>query len=181
MDTKLSTGEVVLLKLPGSEPKVVVQIRSESDTYPGCAQLTIHGGVEEGEGFSDALRREVREEIAELFRRIGQKAPPLLAQYFDRSPDDLHLVEYFSDDRAGIASHSFTISDPRFLDLIAPLLEHGILRILSRTDVEKIRSIDPADEAIRKEGVDTNTIAMFRDEWKILKLLLFSEDQALAA
>ncbi len=71
---KKSVGLVLMVKMPqedGSEVLMAVLQRRgrfntekmKPESYPGCCQVTCHGGLEEGESFDDALIREVEEEL----------------------------------------------------------------------------------------------------------------------
>ncbi len=86
---KKSVGLVVMVKMPqedGSEVLMAVLQRRgtfntekmKPESYPGCCQVTCHGGLEEGESFDAALIREVEEELgtdlAKCLRCLPNKA-----------------------------------------------------------------------------------------------------------
>lgn len=75
---KKSVGLVVMVKMPqedGSEVLMAMLQRRgtfntekmKPESYPGCCQVSVHGGVEEGESFDQALIREVQEEFGQDF------------------------------------------------------------------------------------------------------------------
>ena len=74
---KRSVGLVLMTKIVfGGTFKMcaVLQHRGEYnfekmswETFPGCLQVTCHGGAEEGESFEAALQREIGEELGENF------------------------------------------------------------------------------------------------------------------
>jgi len=71
---KRSVGIIVITKLPGGEFAAVLQRRGvfnfekmKRESFPGCCQVTAHGGLKEGEDFQQGLVRESVEELGPDF------------------------------------------------------------------------------------------------------------------
>jgi hypothetical protein len=74
---KRSVGIIVITKLPSGEFAAVLQRRGvfnfekvKRESYPGCCQVTAHGGLKEGEDFDQGLVRESNEELGQEFANL---------------------------------------------------------------------------------------------------------------
>jgi len=175
MNRERSVGAVVLLDLPGQERRAIVQIRAADDSFPGCAQITIHGKVQKGESLRDALQRETHEEIREMFERVSMPPPPELEQLVEHPSQDLHVVGRASDARKQVASLSLTVRNPHIIDFLRPLIAENVIRLISSADLQQIVVINPRDPDQKKNGVRSGLLGMFEDERAVLHHLLVEE------
>ena len=176
MSRKKSIGVVALIEFIDEGTKAVLQVREQSDSFPGCSQLTFHGRVEEGEDLKTALRREAREELKELFDRASLPVPQVFENMIEVPPKSLHVAGRASTPIEQIASLSFTIRDPNVTTLIQPLVEAGIINLVSQDDLSQIVTINPKTKIHKKKGVGKGLIGMFADERLVLERVLSDQN-----
>lgn len=156
---KRSVGLVVVTEIDGLGRVAVLQRRGEfnhetmkSESYPGGCQVTAHGGVEEGESFSQALNREIIEELSENFYMITRSNMTDIAVMQE-------LVRLEETDREVV---TYGAKLPAyFLGGIRLSPSSGGLVLLAEPEVKKVKNLKDFD---RNEGVlDRKVIAMFPD------------------
>ena len=174
MPRKRSIGAVVILDDPDGERKAVLQVRDQGDSFPGCAQLTVHGRVEDGESLKEALRRESHEEIEELFRRANQPSSPAILELAHVPPEPLHVEGRATTPKEQVVSLSLTVRDPSFLSLIQPLIDSGVIRLVSTNDLPNIVTINPKNPDQKQHGIGEGLIGMFADERQVVERVLSS-------
>jgi hypothetical protein len=173
--TKRSVGAVVVIDIPGGERKALLQLREGTDSFPGCAQLTVHGGANAGETVIAALGREAWEELHELFQRAATPVPSELENDIAHPHGFLHREGHTHTPREDIDSYSVIIHDQRLLELIQPLVDAGVLRLVTKQDLPAIVIVDPENEEHRTKGLGKDIIGMFADERRVLEHVLTTE------
>jgi ADP-ribose pyrophosphatase YjhB (NUDIX family) len=94
-----SVGLVIITQEQNSIYSVLLQKRAEfnseiggRESYPGCLQVSCHGGVEEGEDFLDALKRELHEELGQEFSHEFHRSSASLHKVFEAEDDEMHVI-----------------------------------------------------------------------------------------
>lgn len=156
---KRSVGLIVVTEVDGFGRVAVLQRRGEfnhetmkPESYPGGCQVTAHGGVEEGESFSQALNREIVEELSENFymiTRSNMAGAEGVQELVHLEGADQEVITY------GVKLPVYFLSGIR----LSP--SSGGLVLLAEPEVEKVKNLKDFD---RSEGVrDRKVIAMFPD------------------
>ncbi len=158
-----SVGLLLVIRNSEGELEAVLQRRGRynhekdwgRESRPGGCQVTIHGGVEDGETTMEALFREIKEELGKEFLN--------LVIFWEEPP---RLLEGDSD-----VSMTYAMFVPKTaLSLIRLGPSSGGIDFLKIGDVKNIKNILDFDKVI---GItDYNTVAMFPDEIKAVEMAL---------
>jgi len=127
--------------------------RMEKETFPGCYQVTFHGGLEEGETFLEALKRESVEELGDEFTKESK---------VDKNPKELF---HKNETEKEVITFGILVS-PEQLSLIRLGMSTGGLDFIDEKQVAKIINIIPE---FRENGAPVGIKAMFPDEIAALK------------
>ena len=167
-EKKESVGLQLLGKDTGGKLVAILQVRAKwnaeknsPETYQGACQVTVHGRLEGGEDFMQALLREVKEELGEeivpAVKALMENGK--LVELITLETHEKHVITY-----GGIVEE----------DVLKKLVEKektpsfGGFRIIQKNEVEKITNLQKFDRLI---GVaDKNIIAMFPDEKESIQL-----------
>jgi hypothetical protein len=169
MPLKRSIGALAVID--SDDPSAIVQVRDAEDSYPGCLQLTIHGGVEDEETLKAALDRETREEIRELFQRASLFPPNDLIENVEATIHDIRIVHRIRTTNRQVVSLSAKL-DPSMTPYLRPLIERDIIRLVTRNELRDIRVINSDDPEHKKSGLGGSISAMFEDDLRVLKIAL---------
>lgn len=128
--------------------------KMQPESWPGACQITVHGKLEEGETFEDALYRELTQELGPDFADI------IWRQYF------ASFVS-LKTEKENIETLALKI-DFSLLSQIRLAPDSGCLRLVRKSDISSITDIAnyPRDTGVKYRGV----IAMFPDEKEALAL-----------
>lgn len=160
-----------LAVIDNDDPVAILQVRDTADSYPGCLQLTIHGGVEGSETLKAALSRETQEEIRELFHRAALSPPDDLIEDVEASIHDLRIVHRIRTSKQQVVSLSAKV-DPRITADLQPLRERDIIRFITRRDLYDIRVLNTDDPEQKRNGLGSSISAMFEDELRVVEIAL---------
>ncbi len=165
---KKAVGIQLLGKNTNGELVAILQVRAKWNTeknapesWPGACQVTVHGKLEKGEDFMQALLREVAEELDEEIASIVQK--------LSKDGKLKELINYDISEKQ-IITYGAIVSE----DVLQTLVKKeksdsfGGFRIIKRDEVEKIVDIQKFDKTLGV--IDKNVIAMFPDEKEIVRL-----------
>lgn len=173
-----SIGLLVLLDLPDRARGALLRIRDVRDpktgdpqSFPGLAQVTVHGTVEPEEHLQHAILREASEELAEMFRAAGKEQPTssmfrCLLRYFPRR---LHALTRRDTPQERVVTLGCCLEEDDVMEHLRPLLEADQMRIVREKDLPRIRIVDPLDAVRRATLIRTPQLAMFPDELEALK------------
>ena len=175
MTRKRSTGVLATIAHNG-ERKAVLQIRNSEDSYPGCAQVTFHGGLEKGEEddferVRDGLRREFGEEVRELFERTDAEPPTSLLERAD-NPPIMQVISRVSSNKRQVVTLLCELDDQTFYEQIKPLIESGVVKLVGKDDLGKLCAIDRSNPDHKKHGVGDELIGMHTDELEVVQSVL---------
>lgn len=159
---KKSVGFVAMMKRPNEDGNTslmavlsrrgYVNEKGEPESYPGCHQVTCHGGLEEVDGgdFHKAIVREAEEELGRTFSD-WLKYDILLAVVNRLQTEDKLVVTFGALVPRAVLSYIYLPSNTG-----------GLLRV---TAEEFERRVTPITKEMRKSGPpDMESIAMFPDE-----------------
>lgn len=152
MNTPDSVGTVAILQTRG---KFNYEKRT-SETYTGATQITVHGSIKENEEESEALVREVKEELGyEVGQEIESRKNELI---------ELNRIE-----KDGLANVNFGIILPHeYLQKVKLPPSSGGLKLLPKEKIEEISVLKKSD---REHGIqDGKVIAMFPDDIEAVRL-----------
>lgn len=169
MPLKRSIGALAVID--SDYPAAILQVRDASDSYPGCLQLTVHGGVEDQETLKAALNRETREEVCELFQRASLFPPNDLIQNVEATIHDVRIVHRVRTSNRQVVSLSAKLN-PNMAPYLRPLIERDIIRLVTRNELRDIRVINSDDPEHKKGGRGGSVSAMFEDDLRVLKIVL---------
>ncbi|KKP87324.1 MAG: hypothetical protein UR90_C0009G0005 [Parcubacteria group bacterium GW2011_GWC1_35_8] len=168
MTKKKSVGIQLLGKNVDGKLVAILQVRAKwnaeknaPETYAGSCQVTVHGRLEEGEDFLQALLREVKEELGEeivpAIKKLSENNK--LIELVNLEMPEKHVITY-----GGIVEEV----------ILKQLLNKektksfGGFRIIARNEIRKIVDIKISDRIV---GItDKNIIAMFPDEKEAVQL-----------
>ncbi|MEI7709627.1 MAG: NUDIX hydrolase [bacterium] len=159
---KKSVGLQLLSKNTNGELVAILQVRAKwnaeknaPETFPGACQVTVHGKLEEGEDFIEALLREVAEEL-------GKEIVPHVQKLIDTQ----NLKELITNQTP--EKHVITYGALVGTDILNILINRevndsfGGFKIITQKEIAQIVDMKTIDKI---EGVtDQKTIAMFPDE-----------------
>lgn len=159
---KKSVGLIVITKHPQTSDPIAVLVRRgkynhekgwSKESYPGACQVTVHGKLESEESPIEALFREIREELGDVFLRIVKKLtdPPRLV---------------WEDAEMGVRTYGVAVHHSA-LSFIALGPSSGGLQFVTCEEVKDILNLRTFDKSIGVKDVDT--VAMFPDEIEALK------------
>ncbi len=168
MEKKKSVGVQFLCKNKRGELVAILQVRAgwnaeknTPESYPGACQVTAHGKLELGEDFTQALLREVKEELGEEAYANIKKIPETgkLTELVHENKPEKEIITY-----------GVIIDDDTLKKLISRQKNKsfGGFKIIRASDISKIVDI----KTINKEvGVtDETTIAMFPDDKEAVRI-----------
>jgi hypothetical protein len=149
---------LVLTEVPNLGLVAVLQVRAPWNTEKnkpqkfayGC-QVTVHGGLEEGESFLEALKREIEEELGEMF--------------FDSLEDRLHDTECFkvvsqvSEETKEVITYAIKLPF-EIVTRIRSHLDAAGFRFTQESELTEIFDLNLYPNRVNYTG----TIAMFSDE-----------------
>lgn len=163
-------GLIILTDLPGEGGLVAVLQRRgisnheknwERESRPGGYQVTAHGGLKGNEGFLEALKREVKEELGDRF--FDEISLP----YWRFVDSLIVLVHDENDPEREVLTYGIFLPND-VLKLIRLNPSTGGLRFISSGGVDSIVDLWGFDKI---KGVeDSNIVAMFPDEIAALKM-----------
>ncbi|MEI8175029.1 MAG: NUDIX domain-containing protein [bacterium] len=167
-EIKKSVGIQLIGRKKNGQIIAILQVRAKwnseknsPESFPGACQVSVHGGLEEGEDFIQALLREVGEEL-------GKDIIPAIKKLSDNN----QLVELINLEKSN--KHVITYGALIEQEIYQKLLEKtksnsfGGFRIIKSDEVDKIVDIKTFDKTI---GItDEKVIAMFPDEKEALKI-----------
>lgn len=165
---KNSVGLQLLTKDVSGEFVAILQIRAmwneennSRETWPGVAQVTVHGGLEKGEDFLQALFREISEELDEKLVQIINK--------IWKEGKLTELVNFKSPEKQ-VVTYGAIINTPtwKMLSEKPTSASFAGFKLLKKSELGKIINLNIID---KKVGVtDSNTIAMFDDEKEAVRI-----------
>jgi len=117
------------------------------ETWPNLVQAVIHGGIEPGEDPKTALIREAGEELNQAFR-----------EYLESKWDD--VVQRVRQERTTRIDTVFTLFDPDPSILLKVSHRPPLGSLVFVTPSKKVRTVDPEDQAVRRDGVSISKIIM---------------------
>lgn len=153
---KKSVGLLILTEIPGWGLVAALRERGwfnfekmATESWAGGYQVTVHGKLEDGEDFSDALERERREELGPAFADLSQMRKGII------------LVHEIKGSHKHIQTFAQKV-DYCCLSRIRLAADSGCLRFIQRSYVELISDLGVFP---KETGVpDRSVIAMFPDE-----------------
>ncbi len=163
INKKKSVGIILIGKTAG-ELMAILQVRgvwnqekNAPESYAGACQVTVHGKLEEGEDFMQALWREITEELgAEVLPAI--KALRLI-ELVKKDSEEQQIITYGAIAEENI--FKMLMSKPKSQSF-------GGFRLIKQNEVEKIVDLSGIDKNI---GVtDKNVIAMFPDDKEAVRI-----------
>jgi hypothetical protein len=173
---KRSVGLILVTKIPaedGSMKCVAVLHRRgiwnfedpsgvKRESYPGCSQVTVHGGLKDDESFLDGLDREVGEEIGKDFGNI-----------FDL---DLLELTHINNEKKEIITYCALVEMERIRKIrLAP--ESGGLDFIDGMQINgQFDSPTVIEDSFKKVGCPPSIRAMFPDEIKAVREALIFAD-----
>jgi len=167
-DKKKSVGIQFLSRDGKGEIVAILQVRGKwnaeknsPESWPGACQVTAHGKLEEGEDFTQALLREIREELGNDIAAIVKKLS-----------DAGSLVELVNDDspEKQTITYGVIVAEDVLKIMIAREKSDsfGGFRLIRAGETGKIVDIQKFEKTL---GVtDKTVIAMFSDEKKAVKM-----------
>ena len=165
---KRSVGLILVTKIPaedGSEkPAAVLHRRGiwnfedpsgiKRESYPGCCQVTAHGGLKDNESFLDGLNREVEEELGTEFGNI-----------FDL---DLFELVHVDSEKKEVCTYGAIVTIERIKKIrLAP--ESGGLDFIFESQLDGLSAPTIIDDSFKKVGCPPSLRAMFADEIKAVR------------
>ncbi len=123
------------------------------ETFPGCLQVSCHGGLENNEDFLDALTRESMQELGEKFTRQC-RAGSTLSLVTDEENEKRHVKTFA------------TFVQGHVVDMIVPGKDVGEIIRIMENDIKKIVPMTPD---MKEAGAPDGVMAMFPDEIEALK------------
>ena len=165
---KKAVGLQLLSRDATGELSAILQVRGKWDkeknmpeSYPGACQVTVHGGLEQGEDFMQALFRETEEEL-------GNEMRPVVENLF-RTGKLQELVNFETPEKQTITYGA--IVEKNILNILfsrSKSPSFGGFKLIQSNQVDKIVDLRTLNKEI---GVtDKNIIAMFPDEKESLRL-----------
>jgi len=153
---KKSVGLILVMRLSeNSVPMLILQRRGRWNTekcapesYPGCCQVTVHGGLKEDESFLEALSRESREELGRAFTVTYEKDVHLI-----------RLVEVRNDKKEVITYGGIVMPERLRLVQLGP--DSGGFDPIT---MEEALQIVPITDEMKIIGPPPGVRAMFPDE-----------------
>jgi hypothetical protein len=127
--------------------------RMDKETFPGCYQVTFHGGLEEDETFLDTLKRESEEELGKEFSKKNHLNKNL-KELFHKNETEKEVITFGA------------LIPFEQISLIRLGMSTGGLDLVEEKQVKKIINISPE---FREVGAPSSVIAMFPDEIEALK------------
>ena len=187
MSRRRAIGVLCMVKDPESdECCALLQIRGKindekggPESFPGAAQVTVHGGVESDERLRLALAREVREEVESVLAHLGIDDVP--DAYAPKSLVSrritLHRLTTLTNAKKQMATMGCVIDDPNLFRLLIESLpasknlplDHPSFRVVREAELDQIKIIDPGDPIQKKEGFSNGELAMFGDELEAVR------------
>jgi ADP-ribose pyrophosphatase YjhB (NUDIX family) len=153
---KKSVGLIVITEISGLGLVAVLRERGHfnfetftPESWPGVCQVTVHGGLHDGETFTSALERETYEELGPAFANLSHMRKNFIV-VFDGQGESKRVKTYAQ------KLDCLCIARMR----LAP--DSGSIRIVRQPDVEHIVNI--ADFSKETGVSDRSVIAMFPDE-----------------
>lgn len=154
---KKSVGIIVITKLPDGEFAAVLQRRGvfnfekiKRESYPGCCQVTAHGGLKEGEDFQQGLVRESKEELGPEFTNITKGL--------------LKLIHDKTDEKEVITYGTFVAWERVQQIRLSP--ESGGIDILPQSELGSLVEIT---KDMKETGCSPSIRALFPDEIEAVK------------
>lgn len=130
------------------------------ESWPGAHQLTVHGKIQTGESFADALHRETGEELGENFASGGGKD-------WDELIRGIVTIEKINKPKKQIKHLAIEIP-PDYLRDVCLNASSGGLKLLRQTDLANIQNLVKSFQ--KTTGVDSRSVvAMFPDEIEALQ------------
>lgn len=142
-----------------------------AQSFSGLTQVTIHGIARSEEDLSGAIRRELGEELREMLRESGQphgtdKIESALLRHF---PHRLNVLSRQDTSSERVITFGCLINQDEALSCLELLFRAKQLRIIRKSDLPKIRTINPLDVRARETHFSPDEIVMFPDEYNALK------------
>lgn len=165
---KKSVGIQLLGKNKDGGLVAILQVRAKwnaeknaPESWPGMCQMTAHGGLEEGEYFTQALFREIKEELGDEILTVVKK--------LSNTGNLKELINYESPEKQ-VITYGAIVEENIWKNMvnIEKKASFGGFKVIRPNDVKKIVDLKHID---RTTGVtDENTIAMFPDEKEAVKM-----------
>jgi len=160
MQIRKGVGLLVIVKNEKGERVAVLQTRGAYNSeenrpqhYAGGCQVTVYGGINDGENEKEALMREAREELGEEFSKLIASAKLERAGEFQRGAEE------------GVI---YSVELPEsFFKIVRLGSDSGGLRQVLREEVMQAKDLSQY-----KTGVPEGILAMFEDTKTILLKLL---------
>lgn len=153
-----SVGLIVMTEIPHMGLVAVLRERGNfnfekmaPESWAGGCQVTVHGKLEEGEDFLDALDREINEELGPAFANISHLRKNIILVY--EKQEELKHVKTFAQKL-----------DCRCLARIRLNPDSGSIQFLPRHGLDRVCNLNnhPREISIANRSI----IAMFPDEMK---------------
>jgi hypothetical protein len=157
---KKSVGIIVITRIPNGELAAVLQRRgvfnfekTKRESYPGCSQVTAHGGLKEGEGFYDGLIRESLEELGEEFVQLA------------KNDTELFELVHDNDTEKEVITFGAFVAWER-IKSIRLLPESGGIDIVPQSEIGSLVEIT---KDMKETGCSPSIRALFPDEIEAIK------------
>lgn len=159
---KKSVGLQIVSKNVSGELVAILQVRAKwnteknvPETFPGCCQVTVHGKLEDGEDFIQALKRETEEEL-------GKEVSPHILKLIDAQ--NLKELTNNQTPEKHIITYGVLIDADTLNILINREVNNsfGGFKVITQKDIAQIVDMKTIDKI--KGVTDASTIAMFPDD-----------------
>lgn len=158
---KRSVGLIVMVKMPNGQLMAVLQRRGTFnhekmalESFPGCLQVTCHGGLQDGENVVKGLVREVNEELGQDFN-----------DHF--SFFGTELLSEVGDDKKRVTTYGTILPMELIRDHLRLGPDTGGLVYVPKDMIDQIIEIRPEFKLLGPEF--SRTLAMFPDEIAAVK------------
>ncbi len=159
---KRSVGIIVITKLPGGEFAAVLQRRGvfnfekmKRESFPGCCQVTAHGGLKDDEDFGPGIIRESTEELGKIFTELYIQNGALASIGFKRDEEGGKEVLTF-----------WLFANFEHIKEIRLSPESGGIDILPQSELGSLVEIT---KAMKENGCPPSVRALFPDEIEAIK------------
>ena len=134
--------------------------KMKPESYPGCCQVSVHGGVEEGESFDQAFIREVEEEFGKDFANCLRCLP-------NKAGVEILIHEETTEKEIFTYGALIPVG---WLKMIRLGADSGGLDYITRTMVDYIVPITRVfDKEVKEKGPPADNQMMFLDEIEAVK------------
>jgi len=162
MDKK-SVGLIVFTRMQSMGTIAVLRERGnfnfekmKPESLPGGCQVTVHGKVEEGETFKEALLREVQEELGETFFNL----------FHLKIKEEFEKKNFYSKSKT-VQTFSLLVENYLLLKGVRLDSSTGSIRLIKEKEICNIKDITEFSKSVGV--IDRREITMFPDEIEALE------------